>query len=527
MNLEDLEGCIGKLKQALSTVDNKSPVKISEQAWEKVIAGYSSLYPRDNVFVVDGHTLVTSTSEELSKYISCQEIPVWFSALGYFKALKGYKEALDQIAQKMGFGKRDDTEAREVFALLPDTDWRVKLKSEHVQLMDQVIDSIFTAGDANKIQRFISDGEWSGIHKNGKTGRHLERDFDWAESAIMKVVGVTQTAAAGRFNLLKVLDNIEFNHSDLTYGSTLPQLVTKTSEERLKSGQNEIFYGAPGTGKSYVINQKCAANSANVVRTVFHSDTQNSDFIGALKPATNVDGGVSYRFSAGPFALALLRAYQNPSEMHYLVIEELNRAPAASVFGELFLLLDRDESGASQYDADFPSEEFQNWWNESTGTTGEKLKLPSNLTIFASMNSADQGVFPLDTAFRRRWMQTYVPIDYGNASEGSVEISIDGPDPVKVQWSKFVEKLNYYLTNQLGASIPEDRLVGQRFLSPADLEDGKLPGKLLIYLWDDVLRHHGREILFSKSIKTYGDLALKANSGDLIFSTKFIEMMSE
>lgn len=296
--------------------------------------------------------------------------------------------------------------------------------------------------------------------------------------------------------------------------------TSKTGILRKTGGINRIYYGAPGTGKSYTVEKSSSPETRTT--TVFHSDFQNSDFVGALKPVMS-DGSVTYKFSPGPFAIALKEAWLDPENMHYLVIEELNRAPAASVFGELFQLLDRDNNGNSQYEIDFPSEEFASWWEKETGEEG-KMKLPSNLSILATMNSADQGVYPLDTAFRRRWEHKYIPLDYKKAPEGQIGLRLkDDETPRPVEWSVFLKRLNQYLVEKIN-DLPEDRLIGPYFLSGYDLDNAKnsIPEKLLIYIWDDLLRHTGRQEIFVSSIKTYGDLVRRNENGKVIFSEAFL-----
>jgi hypothetical protein len=287
----------------------------------------------------------------------------------------------------------------------------------------------------------------------------------------------------------------------------------------VKGGVNKIFYGAPGTGKTHLVD--ALTKGHETVRTVFHPDIQNSDFVGSLKPVMDGDK-ITYRFSPGPFAVALAMAVKNPDKFVSLIIEELNRAPAAAVFGELFLLLDRDQHGAGRYDTDFPNGEFQSWFQDATGTTISKLRLPSNFSIYATMNSADQGVYPLDTAFRRRWIQDYIEIDYAKAPAGNVLIATAPGNAVAVPWAQFVKVLNDYLTG-LG-HIQEDRLVGPWFLADWEInEDKRLPGKLLIYLWDDLLRHDGRGYVFATdTIATYGSLSTAVSLDKVIFSEELL-----
>ena len=294
-------------------------------------------------------------------------------------------------------------------------------------------------------------------------------------------------------------------------------LLRPADGKRLTQGENILYYGAPGTGKSYAASKEAGEDLDCVFRTLFHPDMQNSDFFGTLKPATDEKGQPIYKFREGPFAKALAHARDNPSKRVYLIIEELNRAMAAAVFGELFQLLDRDADGTSEYSVDAPSDEFA----ESYGA--KKIKLPSNLWILATMNSADQGVYPLDTAFRRRWRQVYIPIDYSIAPKNSIRIStVKNPD-VKVSWPAFVERLNKFLTAKI--DIPEDRLIGPRFVKELELEGGTLPSKLLIYLWDDLLRHHGRHTLFTATLKTYGELDRANSEGKPIFNQAFLDAL--
>lgn len=291
-----------------------------------------------------------------------------------------------------------------------------------------------------------------------------------------------------------------------------PAEITTTA---LTGGENIIFYGAPGTGKTHTVD--AMVDGKLCVRTVFHPDMQNSDFVGALKPVMQEDR-VTYSFSPGPFALALRNALAQPDRENYLVIEELNRAPAAAVFGDLFLLLDRDGNGAGKYDVDFPTPEFKAWLSTSLDREVNRVSLPSNLWLLATMNSADQGVYPIDTAFRRRWRQEYVPIDYSAAPSGVLDIVLGDGSTQSVPWHVFAKTVNEHLTEQL--DVAEDRLLGPWFVTAEDLARSSLiPGKVLIYLWDDLLRHHGREKVFDVSaVKTFGEVSARVLTSQRVFS---------
>ena len=289
--------------------------------------------------------------------------------------------------------------------------------------------------------------------------------------------------------------------------------------DAVDGAENVIYYGAPGTGKTHTVDQRVAGRQC--VRTVFHPDMQNSDFVGALKPVMQEDR-VTYAFSPGPFAEALEIALLNPAQEVHLVIEELNRAPAAAVFGDLFLLLDRHADGSGKYDVNFPTPEFRAWLGDAVGQDVNRFSLPKNLWILATMNSADQGVYPIDTAFRRRWRQEYIRIDYGVAPEGDVEIVQADGTPAAVRWRDFAQVVNDHLTNRL--AIAEDRLLGPWFVTTEDLAGTvTIPDKVLIYLWDDLLRHHGREQLFNlDAVHSFGELSHRVAHNQCVLTDELL-----
>lgn len=173
-------------------------------------------------------------------------------------------------------------------------------------------------------------------------------------------------------NLLNTIEYLKSQiHKEDVYQALVPNLSLTRSEE----GENIIYYGAPGTGKSYEISQ--ITNEANSTRTVFHPDTQYSDFVGCLKPAMNGEN-IQYSFRAGPFTEAVIRSTLDPEHQHYLIIEEINRAPAAAVFGEIFQLLDRDITGQSTYPVDIGDPDFLQYLKTQLAEkwSGSKLGYP-------------------------------------------------------------------------------------------------------------------------------------------------------
>ncbi|WP_426672034.1 AAA family ATPase [Mucilaginibacter sp. McL0603] len=285
---------------------------------------------------------------------------------------------------------------------------------------------------------------------------------------------------------------------------------------------NWLIYGAPGTGKSKYLETESAAFGKNILRVTFYPDYSYAKFVGSYKPSTYyrsaapgitfrttrsgtvADAGlvnepvIDYRFVPGPFLAMLVKAWKSQTgENFVLIIEELNRSAAAAVFGEVFQLLDR-KKGVSEYRVRL-SDEAMAWVCEALADAAyddirsdieeNGIFIPANLFLWATMNSADQGVFPLDAAFKRRWQVKYLPL---NANEDKLAgIALDFGGTV-YQWNYLRKAINNYLTNTAG--VAEDRLIAPFFLSLEELSDPDtarevFKNKLLLYLKDDVLRH--------------------------------------
>lgn len=320
---------------------------------------------------------------------------------------------------------------------------------------------------------------------------------------------------------IRLRDNMYYVESEKRHRVAVPAIT---------GGTNRIFYGAPGTGKSHRVHQACPGETDKFV-TVFHPDTQHADFVGSLKPVTQNDQ-VMYRFRPGPFTDALVHALLHPDRQVILVIEEINRASAAAVFGELFQLLDRKPCGESTYSIRAADPDMLGHINRALEADGlaplEVLRIPSNLSLLATMNSSDQAVMPLDTAFKRRWGFEYLPIDFTTEGVAQTAITLTtASGPVMVTWPALAEIINAALVE---CDVPEDRLLGPFFLSTRELENEEkasaaLGGKLFIYLWDDVLRHHGHDRIFTTACKTYGALSADFRAGKPVFSPAIEEAL--
>lgn len=248
-----------------------------------------------------------------------------------------------------------------------------------------------------------------------------------------------------------------------------------------------IYYGCPGSGKSYKV--KDITNSVNpdfVFRTTFHPDTDYASFVGCYKPSMN-DGNIEYNYSAQVFTNAYVKTWQNPGEKIYLIIEEINRGNCAQIFGDLFQLLDRDKAtGKSEYpikaDKDLAAYIEKELGSGHEGIRNGELCLPPNLIIYATMNTSDQSLFPMDSAFKRRWDWEYVPINYDkNIDSGKFTINIDGTEYL---WVDFLEKVNDKIYD---ATNSEDKQMGNFFIKKS-VDAKEFINKVMFYLWNEVCK---------------------------------------
>lgn len=294
----------------------------------------------------------------------------------------------------------------------------------------------------------------------------------------------------------------------------------------------QIFYGAPGTGKSHAINELTAGK--DVIRTTFHPDTDYSTFVGAYKPTTKsvpvttvigtnavpvnyngkemMEDKIVYEYVSQAFLQAYVAAWRKYCDVQegeepmdeFLVIEEINRGNCAQIFGDLFQLLDRGDEGFSEYpikadsdmkkllEKEFEGLEIKN--KEGINAlfkggkdivaevlAGDVLLLPNNLYIWATMNTSDQSLFPIDSAFKRRWDWNYVPIS--DAGKNWM-IEVNG---AQYDWWKFLEAINDKVYH---ATYSEDKKLGYFFCKAKDgvISAEKFVSKVIFYLWNDVFK---------------------------------------
>jgi len=328
---------------------------------------------------------------------------------------------------------------------------------------------------------------------------------------------------------------------------------------------NKIFYGAPGTGKSYRLKKDadCYFDIDRVERINFYNGYTYGQFVGTYKPVpiyrdwgiigtplpspANVpifkykefgdyarteasEPYVVYEYVPGFFLKILLKALKDTDKNYGLIIEEINRAKVDSVFGDMFQLLDRDSVGKSEYRVKCSDEMLA--YIETVGLSPTLLSdirdnglyLPKNLYLWATMNSADQGVFPMDTAFKRRWNFEYIGLNDSESEMLGYEVNLNDTTVTDKEWNNFRRKVNKVLSNKF--HISEDKLLAPFFVKKNDfdvhniLEFSVFVNKVIMYLKEDVLRHRDEEEIFIE--KQFSDIVDNYKRGNPIFRTSFI-----
>ncbi|GDX84024.1 hypothetical protein LBMAG43_00660 [Methylococcaceae bacterium] len=337
------------------------------------------------------------------------------------------------------------------------------------------------------------------------------------------------------------------------------------SKINMKTYQQKILFGSPGTGKSYQIDKHIIPYEllidvekmpANVIKTVFHPEYTYGDFVGKLMPIT-VGNNVQYKFYEGHFLKALSQAYkniiaaqENDSEVEKvaLVIDEINRGNSAAIFGTIFQLLDREPDGWSSYEVSVNEIIFNRLFElcdlkehsivqkkiktykfgdeEIEATTLQKtlnchfenrtIKIPPNLSILASMNTSDSSIYYMDSAFKRRWEWEFIDVDSNTISAEGVAFAN------RDEWQAFVSKLNAFIkSNHKSIRGIEDNQIGHFFITDDEIQKSSIQNKLMFFLWDSVFNRDKKplvKLLFGKDVKpdespliTFGDFATQVD----------------
>jgi len=319
-----------------------------------------------------------------------------------------------------------------------------------------------------------------------------------------------------RLKNLKIY-NIDMDCSEPIEDEERNDTIDFDTVSRISDGTNTLLYGVPGAGKSWTIAHEYCSDESRMERLVFHPDYTYSDFVGQILPHVS-DGIVSYAFTPGPFTSLLKKAYINPDKEYFLVIEEINRGNAPAIFGEVFQLLDRktvkiegDDGypiGTSEYgitNADIAKSVY--------GNPNKKVRIPSNMSIIGTMNTSDQNVFTLDTAFQRRWDMRMIENSFANVDNTFANKTILD---TTVTWKVFCTAINHIiLEKNVRMTSSEDKRLGTYFIHLRDLvyddnadnaeldeitrakakrNNSRFPEKILKYLWDDAFKFSREDI---------------------------------
>ena len=360
----------------------------------------------------------------------------------------------------------------------------IKQAKDNKEFAQKVLsNAILEDGDRELLVQFLSDYNW------WFGGKGIER----ADFYISPILSLSKLVNASQSYVADLCKYLARNDQAL---KALKDEISSVNSDNIS--RQIIYYGAPGTGKSHEVREIIGeeTNQPNVFRTTFHPDTDYASFVGCYKPSmrpttsaektlTGKEEEIVYTFVPQVFTDAYVYAYKHPAETTYLVLEEINRGNCAQIFGDLFQLLDRKD-GVSEYkikaDNDLAKYLVAQLGEECEGIKDGKLCLPANLSILATMNTSDQSLFPMDSAFKRRWEWEYVPINYSaDILSGSFDITIGE----KVYaWVEFIQSVNKHIFD---LTQSEDKQMGNFFIKHS-VDESEFKSKVMFYLWYEVLR---------------------------------------
>ena len=376
------------------------------------------------------------------------------------------------------------------------------------QLSSILRDMYSNAEDEMKVSSFYIFGI-----KYGKN--IIQKEFKALD--IIKTAGIDESCAIELQKALNVYKGLEQNLYGISISDENAVKEEKEVWGKRKTGaENILLYGVPGSGKSHEIKTKYCNDEKMMERVVFHPDYTYSDFVGQILPRVEKDKDgnekLKYVFTPGPFTRMLKKAQEDPSNHYYLVIEELNRGNAPAIFGEIFQLLDRKDED------EFPAEEvgeseygISNYdvAKEVYGDENHPVRIPSNMNILATMNTADQNVFTLDTAFLRRWSTRQIENNFEKS-----EHSKDMIDGTKVSWGTFATVINDMIIDSNTDMVSSaDKCLGIYFAKKKELDADKFSEKVLKHLWDNAFRMDPT-VIFNESCKSLEDVVSKYETSE-------------
>lgn len=425
-----------------------------------------------------------------------------------------------QLAAQMGLYYEDDQffypRFDKLISIEEATDY-MEYWGKHYYAPNPYTRSMTTTKEPIIINRFLVN--WALDHKNPLFSEALKSMFseDIGNTDILvnminnftdvtinnDIISIKPNAPHNRFNVVSPEFGINDKKGFFEFvGKNAGSSISLTNAPLLPLQQ--IFYGAPGTGKSHTVDKDYVKDN-KCFRITFHPDTDYASFVGCYKPKMGGPTGedITYSFVPQVFLNAYIYAWNHPDEPTYLVIEELNRGNCAQIFGDIFQLLDRQKAGHPGYskytinaDSDIATylsgklEDKDRYEKAIREIYGLKefdfsiLALPSNLNILATMNTSDQSLFPIDSAFKRRWEMEYVGVNYADAEQFSVKID----DAHKYSWAEVLKGLNGYIKQEKHST---NKILGNRFVQADEnntISSIAFRDKVLFFLFNDVFK---------------------------------------
>ena len=513
-----------------------------KEKWQKV-----AKQNNEEMIFFDADVLVKSKDGYI--YSTIAELLIASYGFKIYKMLKDYQEFISELKNKNSMISNPEAYSRSV---------KEAKKDGTGPLVDTINNSSLSQINKDKLLEFCTNyASWHG-------GKTLDRNDFW-QSPFYGILGFVQSRSGihsyidylrrdndtNNSELLNAMQNEIHSllHQKPNITSSISSPSTLTPSDSLTtapvsiSGANIIYYGAPGTGKSHKLDELIKKENTNTFRVTLHPEYTYSDFVGQLLPVSKKanDGNdkytVSYEFVPGIFTIALKEAINNPDRSVYLILEELSRANVAAVFGDLFQLLDR-KNGISEYPIDNPDISKIIYGKANTDQdTYKKIYIPNNLSILATVNTSDQNVYPMDTAFKRRFEWRYVSTDYGSNSEDFKDNNnptIDVGNNIRVTWDNLYKGLNSFIVGELG--LNEDKQIGPYFIkfegANGDKAHELVKDKLLQYLWEDInkvantMSGTGSSLFLGKqTIPSFSELYTRFSDRKQVFSDIFLDKL--
>lgn len=371
--------------------------------------------------------------------------------------------------------------------------------------------------ETRQLREMIKILTWSGcVHKseNGRIEIHHEKLSTQNKADIFEIVNFTEYWDSKNTYSKEEKDSYQ-QYMDIS-DEEINDIVDTNATYLINNGKNLLIYGVPGCGKSHYIKETYKMTDDNSKRVVFHPDYTYSDLVGQILPQTNdADKTISYEFVLGPFTQLLKECEAKKDQMNYLVIEEINRGNAPAIFGDIFQLLDRNHNGISEYgisNSDIAKEVY--------GDETKMVKIPNNLTILATMNTADQNVFTLDTAFKRRWEMKAIRNNFKLTEDPKFNSQLKSKlCDSSLDWMTFATAINTKIVEQSESNLGnEDKRLGHFFIKENEMSDvDKFSEKIIMYLWNDVFKYNKSEV-FNSEYNTLEDVLDNFQKSEIRFN---------